>query len=140
MIVFYEPTTLTWTHVVSTYDASYLAWVKSTANTQLYIESPTVIPVMELYLVKDSAGVVTALQKQAMTIACAALSVTLGGDMQFSNVPNGATIVMNGAQIGVMDATGALDITASVAGLYAFTFSLAGYMDGVFTVEVISQS
>lgn len=139
MIVFYDPKSLTPTHVVHMCGQDYHDWIKSPACTESYIEYPTDLAPSLIYLSKDAAGNVICSEKQNMGIICAALSVSLGADIQFSKVPDGATITMNDAPLGVMDATGDLDVTANTAGAHNFIFSLAGYMDGVFNIEVISQ-
>lgn len=137
MHILYGPTTLNIVAVFYTLAPETLTGLQATGSV---VEFDSVEPVTydRLYLTATPTGVSVNV-KGDMSIACASLTVTLGADILFSNVPEGASITMDEQTLGVMDNSGALDVTPTVAGTHRFTFSLATFMNEDFSIEVISQ-
>lgn len=139
MHILYDPASLAITCVFYTIPPETLAGLQGQGSVVEYTADPA--PTWDqIYLTKPADGSIVVNVKEKMNIACAATSIVVGGDIHFSNVPMGAAVLMDGQQIAIMDNSGVLDITATVAGTHKFIFTAPDYLNEDFSVEVNSQS
>ena len=138
MHILYDKNSLTIIAVFYTLAPETLTGLQATGNV-IEFDPATPATYDQLYLTHTPTGVAVNV-KEFMTITCASLSVTMPADIQFSGVPEGALITMDGQTLGIMDNSGSLDVTPTVAGTHQFTFSLTHFMNKDFSIEVVSQS
>lgn len=139
MIVFYNKDTLAWTHVAHTYGEDYLTFIRSGACTESFVEVDSNIPVERIHIEKNGDHVIVR-EKLDMSTSVSVDKVHVGQEFSVRGVPEGSSVYLDDALIGVMDSSGVLEITASVAGKHNFVFTLPGFMDGRATVEVVSDT
>lgn len=89
-----------------------------------------------IHLERDAAGAVRARIKGCMAITGAPERAKVGEAMTIRGVPPGAAISLDGAELGVMDDSGELELDFASAGLHRLKFTLAGYIDEEISIEI----
>lgn len=133
MFVFYNPETLKVIHLITLAPPDYKSFL-STQPDQHWIETDEEYSIEEIDITPELK-----LVRRIQMSVTGPDSIPLGSIMNFAGVPEGANIFVNDAELGVMDASGSLEITAETAGYYTFRFEAKGFITKEMTVEVISQ-
>lgn len=133
MIIYYDPENLTHHHVMFAHDPSY----DPSSNGDHFLVVEDILPWNRIGLARKN-GEVIAYEKSDIGIELLAEQIKLGSDAHFLNVPMGALITVNSDLMGEMsDTTGNLEITPEHSGFYKIRFSLPGFLDEEFDLEVV---
>jgi hypothetical protein len=138
MFIFYNATDLSIHHVIDHHPENYESFLASRSDVGAWIKTDEVIPLNEIYLVKNGGGEVTATRKTAFPEITAPTSMTVGAEITLTGILEGAGVFINGMSYGAMDATGTLEFTATTAGTYNFRFEKLGFTTKEISIEAVS--
>jgi len=133
MIIHYAPGTLSVIHTLTQWTPEYMDYL---ATQQNWIEWHGAASIDQIRL-QMVDGVVTVVIIPRMEIV-APTTMTVGQEATFTAVPDGTTIFVNGTELGVMDASGALEFTPNTGGAYTFSFRHPNYVTSEVQREALS--
>lgn len=131
MFVFFDPETRRVHHVVHMHPIDYGKWLENNPpQNEDWVETNQDFAFEEIEVLPDK----TLRRRQPMTLDYPRI-VQTGVEFPITGVPEGVTIVVNGAEEGVMDASNLLEFTAGVGGRYRFRFEGPGYIAQEIEIE-----
>jgi hypothetical protein len=131
MIIFYDPTSLAVTHIITLHAMDYDPAIQG----EPYIEHDLINPLaVEIVRVDDIVGV---RERQPMTIK-APETCQVGVEFAIEGIAVGVDIFVNDRKLAIMDDTGALEFTATTAGYYTFRFQGSGWMTTGVRIEALA--
>lgn len=133
MFIFYNPDTLKIDHVVIYAPPEYKEFISSQSN-QNWLEVDETYEPDKLEITPD----LKVICRTNMDIMFPE-KVLPDEVIIITNIPETASISINGVLSGVMDSSGILEVTPSNSGFYKFNFDASGYLPKEITVEVTSQ-
>jgi hypothetical protein len=134
MIVFYNPSNYSPSHVVFEAADEYMKWLEdpATVHDSPYVIIPERMSLEEIEILPGPAW----RRRQPMQII-APEQVIVGETFMITGVPNGATVAESYEVLGVMDASGVLEMTFDTPAIYTFQISCSGYITKEFTIEAL---
>ena len=125
MHVIYDPDTLAVRHVIYSCHHSVADYHRAQPH---HVEHPEHIPVEDIRLTRSDDGrVLVSTKRQFSDDLTAPETTKVGAELVFEPVPEGATILVNDTERGVMDASQRLEFTPETAGRYQISFVKDGH-------------
>lgn len=132
MFVFFHRDTRIVHHIVTLHPENYREWLENNPPAgEDWLETSDNYAIDEIEVLPD----LSLRRRQPMTLTYPPTATT-GIEFAILGVPSGVSILVNGAALGVMDDSGALEFTAQTGG--AYRFRLEG--PGVITQEILIEA
>jgi hypothetical protein len=139
MFIFYDPETLKSNHIVAVAPPNYGEFLKTQPNLH-WIETDETFSIEEIEILPD----LTLRRRVPMQISVAHSRVDYETRMvdipeyeiQVFGIPKGAIIYFDNQDAGIMDESGVMEFTTSIAGTYKLRFEASGYITKEISIEV----
>lgn len=133
MFIFFHPETRVVHHIVTLHPANYGDWLtENPPPGEIWVETPENYSFDEIEILEDHS----VRRRQPMTLTHPE-TAQVGVEFIVAGVPENARVIVNGAEIGVMDESETLEFTAGTGGVYRFRFEGSGYITKEIVIEAL---
>ena len=128
MIVFYLPNSLEITHIVSTHQQAYVDFLNTDYNgAEKWVQTIDDLTSDQIALKMDESGVVIVFPRSKMPLVQNAQHIT--------GIPQNTVMTINNSPLGVMDASGEVELTFPTPGTYKLALTHPHYFSEELTFE-----